>query len=81
MRRRRTEQDAYRVAGQFGVQPASEAAGRRAYLLARALGTANNIAGWEPESWKDGDWEGRTSGLSDHDKLCWRLIASAAGAA
>ena len=72
--------DARAIAARFGIEPASEEAGKRAYLVARALGTANNIAGWEPERWKEGDWECGTSGLSDRDKLCWRLIAAAAGA-
>lgn len=81
MRRRYTPPDAHRIADRFGVVPASEEAGKRAYLIARTLGTANNIAGWEPERWKEGGWECGTSGLSDRDKLCWRLIAGAAGAA
>jgi hypothetical protein len=79
-RRRHVPPDPDRIAERFGIQPASEDAGKRAYLVARALGTANNIASWDPETWKEGDWICGTSGLSDRDKLCWRLIAAASGA-
>lgn len=82
--RRYVPPDAHRIAEQFGVEPASEEAGKRAYLIARALGTANNIAGWDPsqgtEDYAGASWQTFTSGLSDRDKLCWRLIAAAAGA-
>lgn len=80
-RRRHTPPDTHAIANRFGIEPASEEAGKRAYLVARALGTANNIASWDPERWTEGEWQFGTSGLSDRDKLCWRLIAAAAGAA
>ena len=78
--RRYMPPDADRIAARFGVRPASEEAGRRAYLIASALGTANDIRTWNAETWTDGDWQCGSPGLSDRDKLCWRLIAAAAGA-
>ncbi len=77
--------DAQRIAARFGLEPASEEAGKRAYLIAQALGTANNIAGWDEErgteEYAGSTWQTFRSGLSHRDKLCWRLIAAAAGVA
>jgi hypothetical protein len=81
---RRGPPDAMAIAARFGIEPASEEAGKAAYILARALGTANNIATWDEtrgtEEYAGATWQTFCSGLSERDKLCWRLIAAAAGA-
>lgn len=70
------------IAARFGLEPANEEAGKRAYLIASALGTANNIAAWDEErgteEYAGATWQTFRSGLSERDKLCWRLIAAAA---
>jgi hypothetical protein len=87
MSRQRARQwpDMHKVAERYGVDPASEEAGERAYLVARDLGIANDMRTWDEyrgsQEYGGSTWSTYCPGLSPDEKMRWRLIAAAGGGA
>lgn len=75
--------DMQRVADRLGLSPASDDAGMAAFIAARELGLANDIRGWNErrgtEEYAGTTWQTFTAGLTDDEKMRWRLVAAAGG--